>query len=206
MPQRLCRAPHSERPHVRDPSGWGCPLDDPPAGGLRCFVCASVGQRQRHHRRQRVAFARDGGTTFFARQSVHHDRQRRHSDRRQFDQRETRATNQINFEGRPDINGTATLPTTRTSTSTSTSGAPAIGSLTINGGTELRDMNLIIGDSDTLPGSPILAPRHRAMFASRIQARSSTTIPSFCPSPFYPTGHSPSINDRTVEPGATDRL
>ena len=64
-------------------------------------------------------------------------------------------------------------------------------------------MNLIIGDSGMVPRKPDLASRHWLCASSKTQAPSINNDPAILPFPvLISTGDSPSINDRTAEPGA----
>ncbi|MGD9634461.1 MAG: dockerin type I domain-containing protein [Pirellulales bacterium] len=116
---------------------------------------------------------------------------------------ENQGTMQTNFEGRPDTKGTATTADDDNLNFDVYVGRTSYGLLTINGGTQLRDMNLIIGDSGTVPN---LTGLQRGTGVVRIENPGSlyNNNPDILPFPFSETGQSPSINPRSSEPGAAD--
>jgi hypothetical protein len=114
-------------------------------------------------------------------------------------------TGQTNFEGRVDTKGTATTADDENLNFDVYVGYSAYGLLLINGGSEVRDMNLTIGVAAVPPGSANNVPRPGAGYM-RIENPGSVynNDPTILPYPFYLTGQSPSINPRDVEPGAVD--
>jgi hypothetical protein len=118
---------------------------------------------------------------------------------------ENQGMNQTNFEGRPDTKGTATLADDENVNYDVFVGYTAYGLLLINGGSEVRGMNMTIGSAAVPPGSGSNVPRPGSGFV-RIENPGSVynNNPDILPFPFFLTGVSPSINPRIDEPGAVD--
>jgi T5SS/PEP-CTERM-associated repeat protein len=116
---------------------------------------------------------------------------------------EGQGTQQTNFEGRPDNKNTADPSDDENVNFDIYVGRTSFGSLTINGDTELNDMNLIIGDSGTLVGSNVLRRGTGYVFIQGPGAVYNND-PAILPFPFDQTGDSPSINDRVDETAASE--
>jgi len=107
--------------------------------------------------------------------------------------------NQTNFEGRPDLMGTATTTDDENVNFDIYVGRTSFGELIINGGTELRDEDLVIGGIGELPNGEI----RRGTGIVRIENPGSlyNNDPLILPYPFDQTGMSPSVNPRPDDVG-----
>jgi T5SS/PEP-CTERM-associated repeat protein len=113
----------------------------------------------------------------------------------------SQGTNQTRFEGRVDDMGTSTIADDVNENFDIHVGYTAYGSLVINTGTELRDMDLIIGEAAVPPGGSVLRAGTGYVFI-RDAGSLYNNDPAILPFPFFLTGDSPSINDRSMEAGA----